>query len=220
VDVVITATGLRDDLLGGRAPEARLRRGRIAYDDPEYVPVVAPAIPLIRQAGGAWTATVVDGPAAGFPGYVRLTWLAEVRYPAEPHRPAGPSTAASDVRLTADATPGPQASGWGPTSPPASTVHTPAVSRQPQAVVRWGSVNEIIVTNAPVTPPFAMAQYRVVVHRVFPPGGPQPAVALPSVPITTTTTVVRDTVVTPRPLAYAVVIVDPLNRSTSPVYAQ
>lgn len=214
VDVTITVTGVREDLAG--QPEARLRRGRLANADPEYVPVVQPAIPLTRDGVGSWSATVAEGP---FPGFVRLTWLAEVRYPAEPHLPAGAVAAGSQVHLIAGVQPGPRVSGWGPTSPPASTVHTP-VPTQPSALVRrLGMFNEVVVTNAPVSHRFAIAPHQLVVHRLPQPGA-GPSAALPPVPITGPTTVVRDTAVSPQPLRYAVVVVDPLGRSTTPVYVQ
>lgn len=217
VDVTITATGLRGGLTA--PPEARLRRGRLANDDPEYVPVVRSGIPLLQEADGSWSATVTDGPAEGFPGFVRLTWLAEVRYPAEPHLPAGATPVDSQVHLIAGVQPGPQASGWGPTSPPASTLHAPETQLVPRVVVRWAPPYEIIVTNTPVSHRYAIAPYQLVVHRVYP-AGPNPTAALPAVPITGSTTVVRDTLSPPRPLSYAVVVVDPLGRATPPVYAQ
>ncbi|MFI6761036.1 hypothetical protein ACIBF5_18060 [Micromonospora sp. NPDC050417] len=221
VDVTITATGLRDDLLTGHTepPQARLRRGRLTNNDPEYVPVVQTGIPLTRDADGTWSVTVTDGPAAGFPGFVRLTWLAEVRYPAEPHLPTGALPVESQIHPIAGAQPGPQVSGWGPTSPPASTLLTPETALVPRAMVRWGQFNEILVTNTPVSHRHAIAPHQLVVHRIYPPGA-NPTVVLPPVPITGTTTVVRDTAVNPRPLRYAVVIVDPTNRSTAPVYVQ
>lgn len=213
VDVTITATGLRDDLVAGE-PQARLRRGRLTNGDPEYVPVVRTDIPLTRDANGAWSATVVDGPAQGFPGFVRLTWLAEVRYPAEPHLPAGATPADSQVHLVAGVSPGPQVSGWGPTSPPASTMHTPETQQVPQVVVQAGRV---IVTNIPVSHRYAIRPHLLVVHR-FPQGTTTPTVTLTPMPITVPTMVVQDTVVSPPPLRYAVVVMDPLNRSTAPVY--
>ncbi|MEQ4299948.1 hypothetical protein ABNF97_00925 [Plantactinospora sp. B6F1] len=221
VDVTITVTGLRDDLLAGltEPPQARLRRGRLANSDPEYVPVVQTGISLTRDADGAWSATVVDGPATGFPGYVRLTWLAEVRYPAEPHLPVGTLPADSQIHLIGGGQPGPQVSGWGPVSPPASTLLTPETPLVPRATVRWGTYNEIAVTNTPISHRHAIAPHRLEVHRIYPPGS-YPSVALPPVPITGTTTVVRDTAISPRPLRYAVVIIDPINRSTPPVYVQ
>ncbi|OZV77193.1 hypothetical protein CA850_24660 [Micromonospora echinospora] len=222
VDVTITATGLRDDLLAGltEPPQARLRRGRLADSDPEYMPVVQTGIPLVKGPDGTWSATVVDGPAAGFPGYVRLTWLAEVRYPAEPHLPADALPAGSDVQPIGGVPAGPQVSGWGPASPPTNTVLTPEVQLVPRATVRPGQgYNEILVTNAPVSHRYAIAPHQVVVHRFFA-SGPYPSAALPPVPITATTTVVRDTTVNPRPTGYMVVITDPFGRSAPPVYVQ
>lgn len=217
VDVTITATGL--PALTG-TPQARLRRGRLANGDPEYVPVVQTDIALTRGADGAWSATVVDGPAAGLPAHVRLTWLAEVRYPAEPHLPAGATPSESQVHPAAGTPPGPRIAPWGPASPPVSTVLTPENGLVPRAGVRWGSTyNEIVVTNTPVTHRFATAPYLVAVHKVYP-SGSLPSVTLPPVPITGTTTIVRDTVISPRPQRYAVVVIDPLNRSTAPVYVQ
>jgi hypothetical protein len=87
---------------------------------------------------------------------------------------------------------------------------------EPHAVV---TDNDVVVTNAPVSHRFAISPHRVVVHRL-PQPGPNPSVALPPVPITGATTVVRDAVVSSQVLRYAVVVVDPLGRSTSPVYAQ
>ncbi|NUT46904.1 MAG: hypothetical protein HOV94_06210, partial [Saccharothrix sp.] len=217
VDVTITATGLRDDLTG--TPQARLRRGRLTNDDAEYVPVVQTDIPLTRDPDGAWSATVVDGPATGLPAFVRLTWLAELRYPAEPHLPAGATPAESQVHPATGIPPGPKTALWGPSSPPAATVLTPETTLVPRAAVRWGSVNDILVTNTPVSHRFATAPYQVVVYKVYPPGT-LPTVTLPPVPITGATTTVRDQVVNPRPQRYAVVVIDPLNRSTAPVHVQ
>ncbi|GAA5180381.1 hypothetical protein GCM10023322_12550 [Rugosimonospora acidiphila] len=220
VDVTITATGLRDDLLAGltEAPQVRLRRGRLANSDPEYMPVVQSGIPLVRGSDGTWSATVVDGPAAGFPGYVRLTWLAEARYPAEPYLPAGALPVSSEVHSIAGAQPGPQVSGWGPASPPANTMLTPEVQLVPRATVLPGQgYNQIVVMNAPISHRYAVAPYQVLVYRFFA-SGPYPSVALPPVPITAATTVVRDSTVNPRPTGYMVVVVDPFHRSTAPVY--
>lgn len=72
------------------------------------MPVVQPDIPLTRSADGAWSATVADGPAAGLPAHVRLTWPAEVCYPAEPHLPAGATPSESRVHAAAGTRSGPR----------------------------------------------------------------------------------------------------------------
>lgn len=214
VSVTITATGLRTDLLAGRdgAPQARLRRtlGSTVID-PEFVPIVATGIPLTRSGNGSWSATVIDGPATGLFPFVRYTWLAEVRYPPEPHLPTGAVPEDSPVRPVAVDEPGPKLSGWSDTSGPAITMITPLPTPPTSVNVSWTS-NVISVAGLPTAHTRAIARYRIVVHRL---SATAPSTRIGPTLVTGPAMAIQDNPAQP-PAAYAVVLLDPLNRPTTP----
>jgi hypothetical protein len=130
VTVTVSAAGLspavRASTAPGAPPEVRLRRARTMTTDPLYVPVVAST--TLTEDAGTWSATIIDTPPGGLAEYQRVTYWAEVRYPAELALP--PDVVPVPVDGGATTPPGIPTgnlpSPWGPLSLPATTVRIPA----------------------------------------------------------------------------------------------
>ncbi|MEJ7784686.1 MAG: hypothetical protein WKF96_07775 [Solirubrobacteraceae bacterium] len=130
--LLIRARGLRAELLAaaaGGAPEYRLRRTRTGGQQRMHVPVWRTGSLRGPAADGSWTATVTL-PATELEPFVRTTWFAEVRYPAEPPVPPGAAAESVDGAVQPDwSAPGSSVEGlWSPPSLPAASLIVPSWS--------------------------------------------------------------------------------------------
>jgi hypothetical protein len=219
----ITARGLDPAALAARpgaAPQWRLRRGR-APADPLYLPVVTDGELTAPSAGAAdpgWSARR-DLPAG--PPFVRIAWLAEVRYPPEPARPAGTNPAEDDLGahgLWEEATTGAPGE-WSAPSLPASAIRVPPDPPDAPSGVHAetdeAGRTELTIPAAPPADPRAVGPYHAVVHRQT---DERPLEPLPPAPITGAPFVLADEPAagSPRPSAYLVALSDPLGRVGRP----
>jgi hypothetical protein len=217
-DVAIEVSGVPADRLRAVVPAgqtavlaARLRRTRSGDLEPAYIPITNSDIPL-DENGEVFAATTADGPATGLTPFVRYTWIAEARYPAEPAQPPGTvPPAGGDLVRPLYGTPGDASEGtWSESSQPASTLVTspPPAAPAATATVNAGATT-ITIAAAPLAAQDAIGAYRAQVLRHGNNGyeliTDQP---IQATPFTYTDNMAAD--------SYAVIVIDPLGISSQP----
>ena len=218
--LAVRALGLRAELLAaspGAVPEYRIRRTLSGTSGRDYAPEWGSGL-LAQDADGMWTAEV-SVPAADLAPFVRTTWLAEVRYPAEPPIPpgvvaepvaGGVEPVWSSVGVSAESL-------WSDASLAAESLFVPpsAPDAPPVAQSRAGPRPlTLTVTDLPVAHRSAVGPYRLEIYRGEPgtPGSLVSDEAITGADVTWTD-----------PAAgafYDVLVVDPLGRRGEPARVQ
>ena len=216
--VAIEVSGAPADRLQALVPAghtaaltARLRRTRSSNLEPIYLPITNTSIPL-NENGQVFAGTTADGPPAGLTPFVRYTWIAEARYPAEPAQPPGTvPPAGGDLVQPLYGTLGDASEGaWSDSSQPASTLITnpPPAAPAATAIVHAG-VTTITIAAAPVAAQDAIGPYRAQVLR----HGSNGYQLIADQPIQATPFALTD--YTPSD-SYAVIVIDALGISSQP----
>jgi hypothetical protein len=221
--LTISARGLRDDLLAavpGGVPEFRLRRTRRTSAERADIPVWRSGT-LTSDGHGTWTATVAV-PANELDPFVRMNWIADVRYPAEPPLPPGfiAEPVAGGVEPIWSTIGAPSEGIWSFPSlvaeslliPPAGpdAVLPPTITAEPD-----GS-RTLEFTGLPVAHAAAIAPYRLEIYHGL---AGEPSVLVDAQDVTAQTR----TWTNPAPVLlgehYAFVLIDPIGRRSSPTRA-
>lgn len=223
VAVTIRARGFRPELLdagAGKAPEYRIRRTRRAAANRDYIPLQPESGPLTGpDANGAWTAGF-DTPLAELDPFVRYRWFAEVRYPTEPSLPPGTVPEPVDGGVESVWTAADSEALWSDPSLAAESLLIPAEPPQPppppSVTGQPDGSAAIHVEDLPEEAPDAIGAYRLEIYRVD--GGAPPTLVAT---LATTGGEVNWTDVAPVPPTdrYAFVVVDPIDRRSSPIFA-
>lgn len=210
------------------APHYRLRRASGTVNDPLYARMVGGIRPLsLDRSGGAsrFAATFVD--AAGLLAFVRYTWWAEVRLPAERRLPRGATMLPPPGAITAENAAQIQdtPAAFSLPSAPVTVVNAPVSAPAALAAVSitttiaaagGGFALQVLIAGVPVAHPQAIGPYRIRLWAEQ--DGAAPALLADGVPTTNPAFQWTGAVASNGATTVYVVIIDPLGReSTSTV---
>jgi hypothetical protein len=154
---------------GAAPPEFRIRRTQGMTAEPLYAREVSRGKMTLEPGGDGtpWKASPIDGPAEGFPPFVRFTWFIEVRYPAEIGRVLGGVDVPSGIVPDGGAVEGDMESHWSSASVPQTAMIVPPPPDEPASVVvqRVATAAQIDIPTPPVASPAAVAPYRICIWR-------------------------------------------------------
>lgn len=216
--LTVRALGLRAHLLAaspGRAAEYRIRRTLSSTKERTYAPVWRSG--ALAEADGSSTASLTV-PAAELVPFVRITWLAEVRYPAEPPIPPGvsPLPVAGGVEPVWSAVGDSAESAWSDPSLAAESLLIPPDGPEVPDVARTQAADGstmLTVTGLPVAHRAAVAPYRLEIYRGLP---GIPAELASSQTISAAEVTWTETSPVPAGVHYDVLVVDPIGRRSQP----
>ncbi|MGF9649217.1 hypothetical protein AAIH32_14675 [Pseudarthrobacter oxydans] len=217
--LTVRALGLRAHLLAAspeEAPEYRIRRTLSSTKDRTYAPEWGTG-KLSLGTSGIWTASVTI-PADELQPFVRTTWLAEVRYPAEPPIPPGvtPEPVTGGVEPVWSSAGDAAESAWSDTSLPAeSLLVPPQAPAMPAAALSQEADGSLAlsVTGLPVAHRSAIAPYRLEIYRAEP---GIPGELAHSYSTSGTELIWTDPGPNPEGVQYHILLLDPLGRRSTP----
>ena len=225
VIVIVRARGFRTEVLGagaGKPPEFRIRRTRRANVNREDIPLQPDGGPLTGpDADGVWTATFT-APTEKLDPFVRYRWFAETCYPAEPPIPPGafPQPVPGGVEPVWTTLGSESESIWSDPSLAAESLlippHDPQPPPAPTVTRRPDGATEVHLGNLPMAAPDAIGAYRLEIYRVA--GNAPPNLAATLTPGTGEFSW-TDASPLPPTDSYAIVLVDPIERRSSPAFA-
>ncbi|MDR6413320.1 hypothetical protein [Pseudarthrobacter sulfonivorans] len=217
--LTVRALGLRAHLLAaspGGAAEYRIRRTLSSTKERTYAPVWGSGV-LGPAADGIWTAALTV-PAADLVPFVRTTWLAEVRYPAEPPIPPGvsPVPVAGGVEPVWSSVGDVAEAAWSDPSLAAESLLIPPDGPAVPEVARTQAADGspmLTVTGLPVAHRAAVAPYGLEFYRGLP---GIPAELASSQTISAAELTWTESAPVPAGVHYDVLVVDPIGRRSLP----
>lgn len=205
----------------GGAPQFRIRRASGAVDDPLYARVLTAGGALGVEAGKAPSAQFTS---AGLQPFVRYTWWAEVRMPAEPAMPPGVTPSATGLTPEFPAwQQAPMPALWSLRSAPFSTIPAPDAAPPPLSASQvkvsptpgtgTSFTLDLAVTGLPVAAAMAVDVYRLRLWGAVADGSLE---LLAEMPVTAAS--LSQQVASPagKPVRCWIALVDPLGREGPP----